>query len=134
MTTKSPQSRTEVDRQPAIFADATLVSLRSRHYSSLMLGKASRIDLNRLIIGVAAAAAMTCGTASAEDGSASARKGALPGVAGDYRIVKPAPAPEPDDALPSNGNGQFKIVNTDVRVSGSITVDVSTGGIRPPSR
>lgn len=99
-----------------------------------MLARTSRTDLNQLIIGVAAATAMTCGTAFAGDGSAPAQNGALPGVTGDYRIVKPAPAPEPDDALPSNGNGQFKIGNTDVRISGSITVDVSAGGIRPPSR
>ncbi|MER8848342.1 MULTISPECIES: hypothetical protein [Mesorhizobium] len=71
-------------------------------------------------------------SALADDASSSVRKGALPGVTGDYRIAKPAPAPQPDDAFPGSGNGQFKIGNTDVRISGSITVDVGTGGIKPP--
>lgn len=70
--------------------------------------------------------------ALADEASSSFRKGALPGVTGDYRIAKPAPVPEPDDAFPSSGNGQFKIGNTDVRISGSITVDVGVGGIKPP--
>lgn len=71
-------------------------------------------------------------SALADEASSSFRKGALPGVTGDYRIAKPAPVPEPDDAFPSSGNGQFKIGNTDVRISGSITVDVGVGGIKPP--
>ncbi|TIO79355.1 MAG: hypothetical protein E5X74_10155 [Mesorhizobium sp.] len=57
----------------------------------------------------------------------------LPGVSGDYRIAKPAPQPEPDDAQPAGDNGAFKIGDTDVRISGSITIDMGTGGIRPPS-
>lgn len=71
-------------------------------------------------------------SALAGGASSSAQKSALPGVTGDYRIAKPAPAPEPDDAFPSSGNGQFKIGDTDVRISGSITVDVGVGGIKPP--
>lgn len=77
------------------------------------------------IVGLASSSAL------ADDASSSAQS-ALPGVTGDYRIAKPAPVPEPDDALPSSGNGQFKIGNTDVRISGSITVDVGVGGIKPP--
>ena len=96
-----------------------------------MLLKLSRTGLNRLIVGVAAAA-MTCGTAFAEDSSASPRQGALPGVTSDYHIAKPAPEPEPDDALPSSGNGQFKIGDTDVRISGSITIDMGAGAIGLP--
>nr|WP_256750350.1 hypothetical protein [Mesorhizobium sp. Mes31] len=96
-----------------------------------MLLKLSRTGLNRLIVGVAAAA-MTCGTAFAEDSSASPRQGALPGVTSDYHIAKPAPEPEPDNALPSNGNGQFKIGDTDVRISGSITIDMGAGAIGLP--
>lgn len=57
----------------------------------------------------------------------------LPGVTGDYRIAKPAPQPEPDDALPAAGNGQFKIGDTDVRISGTITIDVGAGNMRPPA-
>ncbi|MBZ9738537.1 MULTISPECIES: hypothetical protein [unclassified Mesorhizobium] len=78
------------------------------------------------IVGLASSPAL------ADDASSSVQKGALPGVTGDYRIAKPAPVPEPDDAFPSSGNGQFKIGNTDVRISGSITVDVGVGGIKPP--
>ncbi len=58
--------------------------------------------------------------------------GALPGVTSDYRIAKPAPQPE--DALPAGENGTFKIGNTDVRISGTITVDVGVGSIKPPRR
>ena len=96
-----------------------------------MLLKLSRTGLNRLIVGVAAAA-MTCGTAFAEDSSANPQQGALPGVTSDYHIAKPAPEPEPDNALPSNGNGQFKIGDTDVRISGSITIDMGAGAIGLP--
>lgn len=55
-------------------------------------------------------------------------------MTGDYRIAKPAPQPEPDDALPAGENGTFKIGDTDVKISGSITVDVGTGGIKPTRR
>ena len=73
------------------------------------------------------------GMAVAADNSTSVKAGtgALPGVTSDYRIAKPAPQPEPDDALPAGGNGAFKIGDTDVRISGSITVDVATGGFKP---
>ncbi|MFD2056038.1 hypothetical protein ACFSQT_24120 [Mesorhizobium calcicola] len=81
---------------------------------------------------VVALAGLMSGTALAGDSSPPAQKGTLPGVTGEYRIAKPAPGPDPDDAFPSNGNGQFKIGNTDVRISGSITVDVGTGGIGLP--
>ncbi|TIO07937.1 hypothetical protein [Mesorhizobium sp.] len=98
-----------------------------------MLEEISRARLNRLIIGVAVAA-MVSGMAFAEDNSTPSRKGTLPGVASDYRIAKPAPVPEPDNAVPSSGNGQFKIGDTDVRISGSITLDVSAGAIKAPRR
>ena len=90
--------------------------------------------LHRVIaVVVLAFAGLVSGAALAED-SSPAQKGALPGVTGDYRIAKPAPEPEPDDAFPSNGNGQFKIGDTDVRISGSITVDVGAGSIGLPRR
>ena len=78
-----------------------------------------------------AIAGLVSGSALAEDASSPAQKNALPGVTGDYRIAKPAPVPEPDDAFPSSGNGQFKIGDTDVRISGSITLDVGAGAIKP---
>ncbi|MER9294104.1 hypothetical protein [Mesorhizobium sp. M0239] len=86
-------------------------------------------SLHRVIAVIALAiGGLTSGAALAEDSSPSTQKGALPGVTGDYRIAKPAP--ESDDAFP--GNGQFKIGDTDVRISGSITVDVGAGSIGPP--
>jgi hypothetical protein len=87
-----------------------------------------------IAVAVFAIACLVSGTALAEDASSSTQKGALPGVSGDYSIAKPAPVPEPDDALPGNGISQFKIGNTDMRISGSITVDVGAGGIKPSNR
>ncbi|RVD62939.1 MULTISPECIES: hypothetical protein [Mesorhizobium] len=90
-------------------------------------------SLHRVIaVAALAIAVFISGAAFAEDSSPSTQKGALPGVTGGYRIATPAPKPEPDDAFPSNGNGQFKIGDTDVRISGSITVDVGAGSIGPP--
>ncbi|TGP26580.1 MULTISPECIES: hypothetical protein [unclassified Mesorhizobium] len=84
-----------------------------------------------LRIALAALAGAMIGSTAAFGEDGSARK--LPGVSGDYRIAKPAPKPEPDDALPAGGNGTFKIGDTDVRISGSITIDMATGSIRPPN-
>lgn len=86
--------------------------------------------MNRLIIGITVAA-MTSGTAFAEDNSTPPHQGTLPVVTSDYRIAKPAP--EPDDAAP-RGNGQFKIGDADVRISGSINFDVGAGAIKAPRR
>ncbi|TGQ72759.1 MAG: hypothetical protein E5V49_04435 [Mesorhizobium sp.] len=83
---------------------------------------------------VLALAGLASGTALAGGSSTSAQTtSTLPGVTGEYRIAKPAPQPEPDEAFPTNGNGQFKIGDTDVRISGSITVDMGAGGIKPPN-
>ncbi len=92
-----------------------------------------RYRLNRLIIAISFTAA-TSGAAFASDTATSSQKSALPGVTSDYRIAEPAPQPEPDDALPAGENGTFKIGNTDVRISGTITVDVGVGGVKPPRR
>lgn len=92
------------------------------------------IDSNssRLLRGFfGAIAGLTALTGAATAGDTSSDKGALPGVASDYRIAKTAPQPEPDDAAPSNGIKQFKIGDTDVRISGSITVDAGAGAIGP---
>ncbi|MDX8493171.1 hypothetical protein RFN29_16505 [Mesorhizobium sp. VK22B] len=77
----------------------------------------------------ALAGTLMAGAAFADDSPAQK----LPGVGGDYRIAKPAPQPEPDDAQPAGRNGTIKIGDTDVRISGSITIDMTTGGIRPPN-
>jgi len=53
----------------------------------------------------------------------------LPGVDGNYRIVKPAPAPEPDDGAPTTSG---KYGRWDVTISGKITVDVTTGKLPLP--
>lgn len=102
-----------------------LASLPCRPYSPAMIGKHSST-----LLGIVAVACVLAGAAVADDSAT--QKGALPGVSSDYRIAKPAPQPEPDDALPAGGNGQFKIGDTDVRISGGITIDMATGGIRPP--
>jgi len=77
----------------------------------------------------ALAVALVAGAALADD-SATQK---LPGVSGDYRIAKPAPQPQPDDALPVGNDGSFKIGNTDVRIGGSITIDMATGGMKLPN-
>lgn len=73
--------------------------------------------------------ALLAGSALADDSTAQK----LPGVSGDYRIAKPAPQPEPDDAQPAGNDGSFKIGNTDVRIGGSITIDMATGGNKIPN-
>lgn len=58
----------------------------------------------------------------------------LPGVNGGYSIVKPAaPQPEPDDYDPATGR-QFKVGDMDVRISGSVIVDVGAGDLPAPRR
>jgi hypothetical protein len=107
---------------------ARLVSNPARLYSQPMI---EGHFFRHLGIAIAAlAGALTAGTAAfADDNSAQN----LPGVSGDYSIAKPAPQPEPDDALPAGSDGTFKIGDTDVRISGSITVDMATGGIKIPN-
>ena len=78
----------------------------------------------------ALAGALAAGTALADDNTVQK----LPGVSGDYRIAKPAPQPEPDDPQPAGSEGSFKIGNTDVRIGGSITIDMATGGMKQPNR
>ncbi|TPI42286.1 hypothetical protein FJ414_07305 [Mesorhizobium sp. B3-1-6] len=82
------------------------------------------------VAAAALAGALTAGAAVADDSSSQK----LPGVSGDYRIAKPAPQPEPDDALPAGNDGSFRIGNTDVRIGGSITIDMATGGMKLPNR
>ena len=69
------------------------------------------------------------GVASAKDAANAAPQHTLPGVDGDYHIVRPMP--EPEDADPLAGS-QFKVGDMDVRIGGSITVDIGAGDIRRP--
>lgn len=69
---------------------------------------------------------------AAEAGEQAAKP--LPGVNGGYSIVKPAaPQPEPDDYDPASGR-QFKVGDMDVRISGSVIVDVGAGDLPAPRR
>jgi hypothetical protein len=77
-----------------------------------------------LLASVAAALLLVEPLAAAEKPASNA---ALPGVDGAYSIVKPLP--EPDDATPANSG---KYGRWDVTISGTITVDVSTGKLPPP--
>lgn len=55
----------------------------------------------------------------------------LPGVERPEPIVKPLP-PEPDSEAAERGT--LRIGDFDVRVSGSVTVDIGAGHVRPPRR
>lgn len=105
---------------------ARLASLQARPYSPHMTNP---LQPRHFYAALAAfAAALVAGTALADDNSSQK----LPGVSSDYRIAKPAP--EPDDAQPAGSDGSFKIGNTDVRIGGSITIDMATGGMKLPNR
>ena len=72
---------------------------------------------------ILAAAATTTLPASADDNQS------LPGVKQPEPIVQ-APQPEPDEQPGTPGT--FKVGNFDVKVSGSVTVDIGVGKIKPP--
>ncbi|MFK0641215.1 MULTISPECIES: hypothetical protein [unclassified Ochrobactrum] len=83
--------------------------------------------LRFLVLGTIFLAAIS--TASANDGSPG-----LPGVQPQKPIVStPPPAPEPDQARSGNWRN-FRVGNTDVSISGSITVDVGSGNSRTSRR
>lgn len=52
----------------------------------------------------------------------------LPGVTQPPPIVKPRP--EPADAAPTSADGFVRMGNWDVRVSGSVAVDVNAGTLK----
>jgi hypothetical protein len=87
----------------------------------------------RSFVSAALAAALpSAGPALAKD-AVRAPSPALPGVETGYSIVKPVP--EPDDmADRGTGGTRFKVGDTEVRISGSITVDVGVGSFRAPRR
>jgi len=78
---------------------------------------------------IAAALATTAAIIAVADPTHAAEQ--LPGVSGDHRIVKPLP--EPVDGAPQDGDA-IKIGDWDVRVSGSVTIDIRTGNLPPPRR
>lgn len=63
--------------------------------------------------------------------AAAAAEQALPGVEQPEPIVKQLP-PEPDDETADRST--FKVGDFDVRVSGSVTVDIGVGPVKPPQR
>jgi hypothetical protein len=75
--------------------------------------------------------ALVCLSSAASAGSNTSSHTNLPGVTGDYRIVKP-PEAEPDDTAGQDKTGQFKIGNVDVHISGDVTIDVGVGSTRSP--
>ncbi len=76
------------------------------------------------------AASLLALPALAEQRPAKPASDTLPGVEKDYSIV--APAPEPLDAPLEAANGYtFKAGNTDIRISGSVSVEVGFGDPRP---
>jgi hypothetical protein len=83
----------------------------------------NRLNLPRLSI-LAASAIMTVAAQSAEKPT---DPQGLPGVRNDYRIVRPM-TPEPDGAPASTGRTD----GWEVSVSGTITIDISTGNLPPP--
>lgn len=80
-------------------------------------------------LGLAAASAASAGEPAKSPKSP--RQTGLPGVQGDYHIVRPMP--EPDDPDPAAA-GRFRIGDMDVRIGGSITVDIGAGSLPPPRR
>ena len=84
-----------------------------------------------LLVGPMFAGLMFASPASANGKPEASVSAALPGVDTGYRIVKPL---ETDDDVEPADPGYFRIGDMDVRVSGSITVDVGVGSLRTPRR
>ncbi|THF60048.1 hypothetical protein E6C48_03100 [Mesorhizobium composti] len=99
-----------------------------RRYTSSMIGKSlsTPFPLAAILIFAMVPAAFAAGTAKRPTQTE------LPGVQGDYRIVRPAP--EPDDDAASAPTGQFKIGDMDVRIGGSVTIDIGVGSLPRPRR
>lgn len=75
--------------------------------------------------------AVAAGAASAKDAATSSVP-PLPGVEDGYSIVKPQP--EPLEADPAAGSGQFRIGDMDVRISGRVIVDIGVGNVPLPHK
>ena len=85
-----------------------------------------------IVSAIMATALLIAGPALAKD-AVKPPSPALPGVETGYGIVKPLP--EPDNMADQEVDGtHFKVGDTEVRVSGSITVDIGVGSVRTPRR
>ncbi|MHA6642035.1 hypothetical protein [Mesorhizobium sp. A623] len=84
-----------------------------------------------LYLATLACAAVAAPLAFAGGAPQTPAKSALPGVGGDYSIVRPLPA-EPDGQDRNASPNQFKIGDMDVRIGGSITVDIGAGSLSSP--
>ena len=90
------------------------------------------VSPRRLHVGATVTAVLAAGAAFAGDAPKATRP--LPGVEGDYRIVKPdMPATDPESGTDADGR-QFRTGEMDVRISGSIIVDIGVDSVRPPRR
>ncbi len=78
---------------------------------------------------IAVAFAVTAALAAGVGPAWAAEK--LPGVSEDHRIVKPLP--EPVDGAPQESDS-IKVGDWDVKISGSVTIDIGTGNFPPPHR
>jgi len=83
----------------------------------------------RLLDKIAVALAATAALAAVANPAWTAEK--LPGVSEDHSIVKPLP--EPVDGAPQDGDS-IKVGDWDVKISGSVTIDIGTGNLPPPRR
>lgn len=70
--------------------------------------------------------------AAAEAGTTTNANKALPGVEGNYSIVRPA-MPEPDTQAEDTSKN-FKVGNTEVHIGGSVRVDIQAGSLSAPHR
>lgn len=82
-------------------------------------------ETTRLLL--AAATAITLGVAVAEANEP------LPGVEPGKSIVQPLPEPLDSD-VPVSDMRSVKVGDWDVRVSGSLTVDIGASAVKPPRR
>jgi hypothetical protein len=87
-------------------------------------------NMKRFLIFTAVSSTVLSASAFAQDQAPTG----LPGVEPQKPIVSaPPPAPEPN-SQPAGSWKNFRVGNTDVSISGSVTVDVGTGGSRSSGR
>ncbi len=117
-------------RTPDPKARSALVVTGEDAYVSAMI--TARLSPSSCLAALAVALFSTTTGFAGEAGKQAAKP--LPGVNGGYSIVKPAaPQPEPDDYDPASGR-RFKVGDMDVRISGSVIVDIGAGNLPAPRR